>query len=135
MTLSCLIVIATPRAKKKMASRSRNNYGCYSYLTSFNVITRQLMIFIVLAGFLLNRNKSKYCVLPDPCAGVPEVPGAGYARLHWLLARPTNAIRASSLYISRSTSTLQNAPGVRTCRAIVAPYACIHAHAPIVILD
>ena len=39
------------------------------------------MIFIVLAGFLLNGNKSKYCVLPDPCAGVPEVPGAGYARL------------------------------------------------------
>ena len=49
--------------------------------TSLNVITRQLMIFIVLAGFLLNGNKSKYCVLPDPCAGVPEVPGAGYARL------------------------------------------------------
>ena len=81
MTLSCLIVIATPRAKKKMASRSHNNYGCHSYLTSLNVITRQLMIFIVLAGFLLNGNKSKYCVLPDPCAGVPEVPGAGYARL------------------------------------------------------
>ena len=39
------------------------------------------MIFIVLAGFLLNGNKSKYCVLRDPCAGVPEVPGAGYARL------------------------------------------------------
>ena len=39
------------------------------------------MIFIVLAGFLLNGNKSKYCVLPDPCAGVPEVPVAGYARL------------------------------------------------------
>ena len=40
-----------------------------------------MMIFIVLAGFLLNGNKSKYCVLPDPCAGFPEVPGAGYARL------------------------------------------------------
>ena len=47
MTLSCLIA---PRTKKKMASRSRNNYGCYSYLTSLNVITRQLMIFIVLAA-------------------------------------------------------------------------------------
>ena len=44
------------------------------------------MIFIVLAGFLLNGNKSKYCVLPDPCAGVPEVPGAGYARL-WLAVK------------------------------------------------
>ena len=74
--------------KKKMASRSRNNYGCYSYLTSLNVITRQLMIFIILAGFLLNGNKSKYCVLPDPCAGVPEVPGAGYARLliEWVIS-------------------------------------------------
>ena len=41
----------------------------------------QLMISIVLAGFLLNGNKSKYCVLPDPCAGIAKVPGAGCARL------------------------------------------------------
>ena len=37
----------------------------------------QLMIFIVLAEFLLNRNKSKCCVLPDPRPGVvEELPGA-----------------------------------------------------------
>ena len=57
--------------------------------TSLNVITCQLMIFIVLAGFLLNGNKSKYCVLPDPCAGVPEVPGAGYARLSIMVVQST----------------------------------------------
>ena len=44
------------------------------------------MILIVLTGFLLNRNKLKYYVLPDPCAGVVEVPGTGCARL--IIAHP-----------------------------------------------
>lgn len=41
----------------------------------------ELMIIIVLAGFLLNGSKSKYCVLQRSCAGVAEVPGAGCTRL------------------------------------------------------
>ena len=62
---------------------------------------RQLIIFIVLAGFLLNGNKSKYCVLPDPCARVPEVPGAGYARLH------TNHLNLGPAFLGDGSTQMQ----------------------------
>ena len=128
MTLSYLIVIATPRAKKKKwppdpviimvviathvikrHNASVNDIHRFSRISAkreqvevqriyapfrmpytgslcrtlkYKCMYAQSICFLCMAYGIFERNVNPlYCVLPDPCAGVPEVPGAGYAIL------------------------------------------------------